>query len=58
MGCVIAGIGLGILTLVLCVVGFSFLGIDTDQVLNVFIGIGFLIGAIMSGFGMVAAFNE
>ncbi len=58
MGCIYAGIGLGGLALILTVVGFHFLGSESEHVVTGQIGVGFLIGAIASFIGMIIAFNE
>lgn len=58
MGCVIAGIILGGLTMILLITGFAFIGSESGQVVAGYIGVGFLLGAFVSGIGMWVVLNE
>ena len=58
MGCVTFGIIFGGLALVLFVVAAAFLGSESEQEVTGYIGIGFLLGAIVSGIISAIIFRE
>ena len=44
--------------MILLITGFAFIGSESGQVVAGYIGVGFLLGAFVSGIGMWVVLNE